>query len=1408
MNGRPLYFDAIRERAARRWDQLESDPELAGPWHQLFKQVQSPRHILSELLQNADDAGATEASVRVEDHRFIFTHNGEDFSEEHFASLCRFGYSNKRALHTIGFRGIGFKSTFSLGDSVRLVTPTLSVAFERQRFTEPTWINGASVPPEHTEICVPISDSHRERELEKNLQEWQRSPVSLLFFRHIRRLRIADHEMHWGSMGLGPVPDTEWMALHDNPDDAFLVARSAPEAFPSEALAEIRQERLLGADQEAEFPPCKVEIVLGAKGRLYVVLPTGVETSLPFACNAPFMQDPARLKIKDPETSPTNRWLLQRVGSLAAEVMLQWLGHKDSSLLERSRAYGLLPDVDRDDNSLEGVCGTTVEMAVDNALKDYALLLTNDGELKPVKESIVFPEELFDIWRAALVPSLFDMGNRPALCRHVSEADREKLVRWGVVERIGKQDVFAALQSKHLPRPETWRRLMRLWAYVAPEVTSWGVKIVGSKLCIVPVQGKDILYSAAEVVRLGEKRLLQSETDWEFLSAHLLVMNQNWPSFISEQNRSKEEAGDAEPNQEASAAHAVLKALLLEESSDISKVLDRVATGFFSQGSISISNCVQLAQIAAKLGATAGGAFRFATEDRHLRSRDHVLLFDQDGTLEQLLPKSWCAEHLLHRDYSKEFASCSAEEWRRWVSSSRSGLLEFAPLSQKRVDLYGRHSIEAEIRKRGFASVPIFQYSTSRFIVQDWDFDDAFWHHWTAVAKEDDNVWARVLERILAQPASFWSSAANARAVHVATTGNTRAITNDPLLPQWILKFRNLPCLPDTRGFFRKPAEMLRRTPETESLMDVEFFVHGRLDREATRPLLALLGVGDTPTGPDRLLDCLRALAKSDKPPVQEVEKWYRRLDQMVDTCSTADLLNIKAAFRLEKIILTEGTGWATLSSVYLTSDEDDVPGAAIIRPSVGDLALWRKIGVAERPTADLAIQWLKELPTGKPLSEEDARRVRGLLGRHAVRIWHECGHWLNLAREWVPVATLEYALTMQTLTKYSHLHEWMKQKSADFQRLPAAITEAPPFSELPRLASRIEERFHQDPLFSGTPEKQPWLNRLGAEFCRIELDDEAEMQRVRTLADELAKTSWQTTPMLEVIPYIDGAPAGTPRRVEVMWLDRVLFVEQVPRAKLARLVPEKLGEMFGRPEITAALNYCFGRPVDDVTEYLKENFRLAPRSSDASTGSDEQVPEAKATQAMKGEACGEGTPVETMSGDKGDPEVAVHSEPTEVDAKPTDEPVSVVDELDGIDVGAAKDRPPSRHTKPSIIERFARSQGFQKESDDRYSHADGGWIGKAHDDRFPWERRAANGDLVQHYWPKDHCLEWEPLQLDVDIWGLIEKFSDRYALILSTPQGDPIEVPGERLCTMREEGELTLYPATYRLVIDRDPKQ
>ena len=62
-------------------------------------------------------------------------------------------------------------------------------------------------------------------------------------------------------------------------------------------------------------------------------------------------------------------------------------------------------------------------------------------------------------------------------------------------------------------------------------------------LRIVPVQGKEVLYAASEIVRLGEKKLLQSEKDWEFLASHLIVLNQNWTRFLADQRRDKAEGG-------------------------------------------------------------------------------------------------------------------------------------------------------------------------------------------------------------------------------------------------------------------------------------------------------------------------------------------------------------------------------------------------------------------------------------------------------------------------------------------------------------------------------------------------------------------------------------------------------------------------------------------------------------------------------------------------------------------------------------------------------------------------------------------------------------------------------------------------------------------------------------------------
>ena len=164
-------------------------------------------------------------------------------------------------------------------------------------------------------------------------------------FQNLRSLKIDDYEIARAVIGEGPVRGSERIQLASDDEQEVVRITSPLEEFPADAIEEIRQERMAG-DTDFSLPPCRVEIVVGGPGeqRLYVVLPTDKQTRLPFSVNAPFVQDPARMGIKDPSISPTNRWLLERVGRLATESMQDWLSQERCDQTERAEAYCLLPD--------------------------------------------------------------------------------------------------------------------------------------------------------------------------------------------------------------------------------------------------------------------------------------------------------------------------------------------------------------------------------------------------------------------------------------------------------------------------------------------------------------------------------------------------------------------------------------------------------------------------------------------------------------------------------------------------------------------------------------------------------------------------------------------------------------------------------------------------------------------------------------------------------------------------------------------------------------------------------------------------------------------------------------------------------------------------------------------------------
>lgn len=79
-------------------------------------------HFIFELLQNAEDAGASKVSFELSDESLVFTHNGDKlFDYNDVDSITNIGFSTKADdINSIGKFGVGFKAVFAYTRTPRI----------------------------------------------------------------------------------------------------------------------------------------------------------------------------------------------------------------------------------------------------------------------------------------------------------------------------------------------------------------------------------------------------------------------------------------------------------------------------------------------------------------------------------------------------------------------------------------------------------------------------------------------------------------------------------------------------------------------------------------------------------------------------------------------------------------------------------------------------------------------------------------------------------------------------------------------------------------------------------------------------------------------------------------------------------------------------------------------------------------------------------------------------------------------------------------------------------------------------------------------------------------------------------------------------------------------------------------
>src|SRR5438045_2659785 len=84
-------------------------------------------HFIYELLQNAEDTGATEARFTLSRESLVFEHNGRPFNREDIFAITDIGEGTKaRDDDKIGRFGVGFKAVFAYSETPLIWSPTFS----------------------------------------------------------------------------------------------------------------------------------------------------------------------------------------------------------------------------------------------------------------------------------------------------------------------------------------------------------------------------------------------------------------------------------------------------------------------------------------------------------------------------------------------------------------------------------------------------------------------------------------------------------------------------------------------------------------------------------------------------------------------------------------------------------------------------------------------------------------------------------------------------------------------------------------------------------------------------------------------------------------------------------------------------------------------------------------------------------------------------------------------------------------------------------------------------------------------------------------------------------------------------------------------------------------------------------
>ena len=388
MSQEKISYEEIRAKKIEEYGTQYKD------WIWLFvKQYKDRTHFLFELLQNAEDQGASHVRLILEKNQFVIEHDGTIFSRLDVIGITKVGGSNKNTpdLSTIGRFGIGFKSVYVYTTEPKIYSGEYS--FKIENFIFPYAIDNKSVQDGYTRIEIPFDNAEIPPnkaflEIAKALND-QISADTLLFLNSIEKLEI-NVEGHSKTVEI--TKEEKFLDKHHNFIDVNLLYQRIDRKTGLSA-EERSEDFLVITDNEKEavklafkvnYDGNDKELVPVRNTSIFTFFPTDKESHQSFYIHAPFDTTPARDNIV--EDSERN---IRFIKNICAMLRGGYCWMRDNGYLSIFGLNATYPIYEYPENT---IFRAIYDEAINIIASDEVILPTNLPRVFKKKSEIIIPD--------------------------------------------------------------------------------------------------------------------------------------------------------------------------------------------------------------------------------------------------------------------------------------------------------------------------------------------------------------------------------------------------------------------------------------------------------------------------------------------------------------------------------------------------------------------------------------------------------------------------------------------------------------------------------------------------------------------------------------------------------------------------------------------------------------------------------------------------------------------------------------------------------------------------------------------------------------------------------------------------------------------------------------------------------